>query len=129
MARERALVIDGPVLLHALGSQRGREALLRIGTRCKAVVACRVSPKQKAEVVQLVQDNVPDVTTLSIGDGANDVPMIKAATGAVLINIYRMPAEEEATAAEQPSEPEEDGEQEFNKAFHDYTLCELGGRH
>ena len=80
MARERALVIDGPVLLHALGSQRGREALLRIGTRCKAVVACRVSPKQKAEVVQLVQDNVPDVTTLSIGDGANDVPMIKAAT-------------------------------------------------
>ena len=86
VARERALVIDGPVLIHALSSPRGREALLRIGTRCKAVVACRVSPKQKAEVVQLVQDNVPDVTSLSIGDGANDVPMIKAATVGVGIS-------------------------------------------
>lgn len=43
------------------------------------VLACRVSPKQKAEIVKLVRDNNPTLTTLAIGDGANDVNMITAA--------------------------------------------------
>ena len=50
------------------------------------VIACRVSPKQKAEVVKLVRDQEPKkpsdkekITTLAIGDGANDVNMITAA--------------------------------------------------
>jgi len=43
------------------------------------VIACRVSPKQKAEIVKLVRHSIPDVTTLGIGDGANDVNMILAA--------------------------------------------------
>jgi len=48
---------------------------------CKSVVACRVSPSQKAEIVQLVKDHTKAIT-LSIGDGANDVAMIqKAAVG------------------------------------------------
>jgi len=38
-------------------------------------VCCRVSPKQKAEVVGLAKNNGSWIT-LSIGDGANDVPMI-----------------------------------------------------
>ena len=37
---------------------------------------CRVSPKQKAEVVELVKQSV-DAITLAIGDGANDVGMIQ----------------------------------------------------
>mmetsp|Transcript_10350 Transcript_10350/g.10223 ORF Transcript_10350/g.10223 Transcript_10350/m.10223 type:complete len:85 (-) Transcript_10350:622-876(-) len=45
----------------------------------KVVIACRVSPKQKAEIVQLVKDQYPQKTTLSIGDGANDVNMITTA--------------------------------------------------
>ena len=45
----------------------------------KAVMCCRVSPKQKAEVVQMVRVFKPTVTTLAIGDGANDVNMITAA--------------------------------------------------
>jgi P-type E1-E2 ATPase len=40
------------------------------------VVACRVSPSQKAEIVQMVRRKHPQDTTLSIGDGANDVAMI-----------------------------------------------------
>jgi phospholipid-transporting ATPase len=84
--QDRALVIDGPVLSHALRSEEGKAELLRLAVRCKAVVACRVSPKQKAEMVKLVQDNVPDVTSLAIGDGANDVPMIKAASVGVGIS-------------------------------------------
>lgn len=45
---------------------------------CEGVVCCRVSPKQKASVVNLVRDNL-DTMTLAIGDGANDVSMIQAA--------------------------------------------------
>ena len=43
------------------------------------VLACRVSPKQKAEVVLLVKNRDMKKTTLAIGDGANDVNMINAA--------------------------------------------------
>ena len=43
------------------------------------VMACRVSPRQKAEIVEMVKKMHPDKTMLSIGDGANDVPMIQAA--------------------------------------------------
>ncbi len=44
-----------------------------------AVLCCRVSPKQKQEVVSLVRREKPSVKTLAIGDGANDVNMITAA--------------------------------------------------
>lgn len=46
---------------------------------CDVVLACRVSPAQKAEVVSFVKQKFKDKTTLSIGDGANDVPMIMKA--------------------------------------------------
>uniref|UniRef100_A0A4W4E4C8 Phospholipid-transporting ATPase n=1 Tax=Electrophorus electricus TaxID=8005 RepID=A0A4W4E4C8_ELEEL len=45
---------------------------------CSAVVCCRVTPKQKANVVSLVK-RYKKAVTLSIGDGANDVNMIKTA--------------------------------------------------
>lgn len=54
--------------------------LLQIATICKAVIACRVSPSQKALIVNLVKKNVyPMPMTLAIGDGANDVGMIQEA--------------------------------------------------
>ena len=43
------------------------------------VLACRVSPKQKAEIVRMMRARNPEKTTLAIGDGANDVNMITAA--------------------------------------------------
>ena len=43
------------------------------------VLACRVSPKQKAEVVRMMRERNPTKSTLAIGDGANDVNMITAA--------------------------------------------------
>ncbi|XP_036385778.1 phospholipid-transporting ATPase IC [Megalops cyprinoides] len=45
---------------------------------CSAVICCRVTPKQKANVVSLVK-KYKKAVTLSIGDGANDVNMIKTA--------------------------------------------------
>lgn len=53
--------------------------IVDIADNCSVVLACRVSPKQKAEIVTLVRSNKPDVITLAIGDGANDVNMITAA--------------------------------------------------
>lgn len=49
-----------------------------IMTQCESVICCRVSPKEKADVVRLVKDNLGKIT-LGIGDGANDVNMIQEA--------------------------------------------------
>ena len=52
---------------------------MKISKTAEAVVCCRVSPGQKADVVRLIKLDDPDVITLSIGDGANDVSMIREA--------------------------------------------------
>ena len=62
-----------------LEAQRELEELfLDVCSNCRAVLCCRVSPLQKAQVVKLVKTRRKAVT-LAIGDGANDVSMIKAA--------------------------------------------------
>ncbi|KAG0689388.1 aminophospholipid translocase [Pichia californica] len=72
-----ALVIDGKSLGFALESDL-EDMFLDIGTMCKAVICCRVSPLQKALVVKLVKRK-KKALLLAIGDGANDVSMIQAA--------------------------------------------------
>ena len=52
---------------------------------CDSVVCCRVNPKQKAEVVRLIKNNLNKIT-LAVGDGANDVNMIQEAH--IGIGIY-----------------------------------------
>jgi phospholipid-transporting ATPase len=80
--KPRALIIDGVSLIIAMGdrSENGiRSLLLEFSQKCKAVVACRVSPDQKREMVNLIKTGLPWVRTLAIGDGANDVAMIQEA--------------------------------------------------
>ncbi|KJH50069.1 IC domain protein, HAD ATPase, P-type family [Dictyocaulus viviparus] len=72
-----ALVINGDSLSFAL-DERLERLFLEIATMCTAVICCRVTPLQKAQVVDLVKRNKKAVT-LSVGDGANDVSMIKTA--------------------------------------------------
>ena len=72
-----AIVIDGDSLKLVLEEQV-RQKFLLLCKQCKSVLCCRVSPSQKAAVVQMVKDGL-DVMTLSIGDGANDVAMIQEA--------------------------------------------------
>lgn len=50
---------------------------LELACLCKAVICCRVTPLQKALVVDLVKRHKRCIT-LAIGDGANDVSMIKS---------------------------------------------------
>ena len=73
-----ALIISGEALLTAMKPDLSPK-VMEIAGVCKVVMACRVSPKQKQEIVSLVRKEKPDVTTLAIGDGANDVNMITAA--------------------------------------------------
>ncbi|XP_067214700.1 phospholipid-transporting ATPase ID isoform X3 [Linepithema humile] len=72
-----AVVINGHSLVHALHPQL-EQLFLEVSSSCKAVICCRVTPLQKAMVVELIKKNRSAVT-LAIGDGANDVSMIKTA--------------------------------------------------
>ncbi|XP_069596745.1 phospholipid-transporting ATPase IK [Ranitomeya imitator] len=108
LARKMALVVTGDFMVQILGtfnwkikksnlfqklkdrcfrnnknpteeeSDMRQYAFVDLATKCHAVICCRVTPKQKAMIVQLVK-KYKKVTTLAIGDGANDVNMIKTA--------------------------------------------------
>ncbi|XP_058019350.1 phospholipid-transporting ATPase IK [Ahaetulla prasina] len=54
------------------------KAFVELATTCQAVICCRVTPKQKALIVQMVKRHKNSIS-LAIGDGANDVNMIKTA--------------------------------------------------
>lgn len=98
-----AVVINGHSLVHALHPQLDH-LFLEVSSQCKfnnnnnkfvlaklssfidrpmfstgkSVICCRVTPLQKAMVVELIKKN-KNAVTLAIGDGANDVSMIKTA--------------------------------------------------
>ncbi|QDZ23003.1 phospholipid-transporting ATPase [Chloropicon primus] len=71
-----ALVIEGNALAYAITPENA-DSLIDICGSCASVICCRVSPRQKAQVTELVK--LSGATTLAIGDGANDVGMIQAA--------------------------------------------------
>lgn len=74
------IVIDGPTLTWALEKSKDNTPakFFRLGLMATSCICCRVSPKQKADVVALVKRQGPWIT-LAIGDGANDVSMIMEA--------------------------------------------------
>jgi magnesium-transporting ATPase (P-type) len=48
------IIVTGAALTHILGDDDCEHALLTVARCCKAVVACRVSPQQKANIVKMV---------------------------------------------------------------------------
>uniref|UniRef100_A0A8C7WJU5 Phospholipid-transporting ATPase n=1 Tax=Oncorhynchus mykiss TaxID=8022 RepID=A0A8C7WJU5_ONCMY len=75
---EYAMVINGHSLVRTRTLKDMEMELLRTACMCQTVICCRVTPLQKAQVVELVK-KYKQAITLAIGDGANDVSMIKAA--------------------------------------------------
>ncbi|EXJ62722.1 phospholipid-translocating ATPase [Cladophialophora yegresii CBS 114405] len=73
---ESALLIDGDSL-HLMLSQF-RTEFITIAVQLPAVIACRCSPTQKADVAQLIRQHTRK-RVCCIGDGGNDVSMIQAA--------------------------------------------------
>jgi len=55
---------------------------VELACQCPAVVVCRCSPTQKAEIVHLLKTHTKK-NTCAIGDGGNDVSMIQAADAGV----------------------------------------------
>jgi phospholipid-translocating ATPase len=70
------LVIDGESLQLCLTLFKNE--FIEITTKLSAVVACRCSPTQKADVARLIR-NFTKKRVCCIGDGGNDVSMIQAA--------------------------------------------------
>jgi magnesium-transporting ATPase (P-type) len=84
--RELSLVVEGSTLTHLL-RPACKARFLQLALEAHTVICCRVTPQQKAQVVELVKHGVSGVaggkqerTTLAIGDGGNDVSMIQAAS-------------------------------------------------
>jgi len=74
------VVVTGQSLGLIFNSDDMKKMFLEICKMAKVVVACRVIPSQKAEIVRLVRLGIkPHPLTLAIGDGANDVAMIQEA--------------------------------------------------
>ena len=72
------IIIDGPTLTFCLGNPRIASDFFKFGLIASSVICCRVSPKQKADVVGLSKSHGSWIT-VAIGDGANDVSMIMEA--------------------------------------------------
>lgn len=70
------LLIDGESLNLMLG--HFRTAFISVAVLLPAVVACRCSPTQKAEIATLIREHTKK-RVCCIGDGGNDVSMIQAA--------------------------------------------------
>ncbi|XP_063384293.1 phospholipid-transporting ATPase IF-like [Cydia fagiglandana] len=73
-----ALVVDGANINQIL--EKSVEAdFVEVAMNCNAVLCCRMSPIQKAEIVKLIRNSPGRPITAAVGDGANDISMIQAA--------------------------------------------------
>lgn len=73
---DACLLIDGESL--ALLLTHYRQEFISLAVQLPAVVACRCSPTQKADIAYLIRDYTKK-RVCCIGDGGNDVSMIQAA--------------------------------------------------
>lgn len=77
--KSRALVVDGKTLTFILDLRSNlTKPFLRLSRYCASVLCCRSTPLQKAFLVKVVKEEL-NLSTLAIGDGANDVSMIQMA--------------------------------------------------
>ncbi|XP_077216648.1 phospholipid-transporting ATPase 2-like isoform X2 [Tasmannia lanceolata] len=73
--KDVAFVVDGWALEIAL--KHHRHAFTELAILSRTAICCRVTPSQKAQLVELLK--TCDYKTLAIGDGGNDVRMIQQA--------------------------------------------------
>ncbi len=72
------IAVEGVTLSLIIEDPEMQNLFFHIAIRSMSVVCCRMSPKQKADVVNIFKSRGPWIT-LAIGDGANDVSMIMEA--------------------------------------------------
>lgn len=74
--KELALVVDGVTLEGLWANPELKHKFIESVRKINTVIACRVSPLQKAALVRMIKHSPEQPVTLAIGDGANDVGMI-----------------------------------------------------
>lgn len=84
---KRAIIVEGSVLgLITAGKPSTKIYFTQLAKSCDAVICCRVSPGEKKELVELIKKDDASMITAAVGDGSNDVSMIKEAH--IGIGIY-----------------------------------------
>jgi phospholipid-translocating ATPase len=73
------VVIDGQTLALIEEDEYLRNLFYELAVLADSVICCRASPSQKAGLVSAVRRRVKNSITLAIGDGANDIAMIREA--------------------------------------------------
>lgn len=76
---KHSLVLGMDEISKIMGDDSLKNSFYELSSKCDSVLCCRVTPKQKAQMVQLYKKKNPDKVCLAIGDGANDVNMITSA--------------------------------------------------
>ena len=73
-----SLIISGESIPFCISEGKASELFWFLIQHSRSIICCRCSPIQKCNIVQFVKKHTKG-TTLAIGDGENDVNMIKAA--------------------------------------------------
>lgn len=74
-----SLALNGVTLSYIKSDPLLEDLFFIVAFLSKSVVCCRMSPSQKSEIVKIVKKR-GEWVTLAIGDGANDVSMLKEAS-------------------------------------------------
>ena len=80
-----SIMIEGSAITACMKEGEAADLFWNLIQRSRSLICCRASPSQKSRIVEFVK-NKTDSITLAIGDGGNDVNMIR--TSNVGIGIY-----------------------------------------
>ena len=73
-----SLILEGSAITTCLTEGKAADLFWDLIQRSRSLICCRASPSQKSQVVSFIRKRT-DSTTLAIGDGGNDVNMIRTA--------------------------------------------------
>lgn len=73
-----SLIISGESIQNCISDEEASDLFWFLIKHSRSVICCRCSPIQKCNIVQFVKSRSKEIT-LAIGDGENDVNMLKAA--------------------------------------------------
>ena len=73
-----SLIIEGYSITNCISTPDAQKIFWQLIKNSHSLICCRCSPLQKSKIVEFIKKNTQD-QTLAIGDGENDVNMIKTA--------------------------------------------------
>ena len=74
-----SLILEGQAITTCMQDGEAADLFWDLIQRSRSLICCRASPSQKSQIVEFVKRRT-DSVTLGIGDGGNDVNMIRAAS-------------------------------------------------